>query len=69
MNATKLRVHTLKELMELACAGLNPYKLVEIWENCCPHVDHIYWDNVLYCKPDDKVLMLVKAEKSKQAVF
>jgi hypothetical protein len=54
-NSTELRMHTLEELMELACAGMNLYKLVEMWKNYCPHVDPIYWDNDLYCKPDDKV--------------
>jgi hypothetical protein len=48
MNVTELRAHTLKELMMLECAGLNPYKMVELSKNYHQHVDLIYWSNILY---------------------
>ena len=69
MNQTQLREHTSNELMRLACAGLNPYKMVELWKNYPPHVDPIYWNNILFQEPDEKVMALVKAEKGERSVF
>jgi hypothetical protein len=69
MNATNLQAYTLRELIGVECAGLNPYKMVELWKNYRPHVDPNCWKNILYRKPDDKVLALVKSERSEQSVF
>jgi hypothetical protein len=69
MNQTQLREHTSKELMMLECAGLNPYKMVELWKNYRPHVDPIYWDNILFREPEEKVMALVKAERGERLVF
>ncbi len=69
MNQTQLREHTAQELIMLVCAGLNPYKMVELWKNYRPHVNPIYWDNTLYREPDEKVMALVKAERGERSVF
>ena len=53
----------------MECAGLNPYKMVELWKNYRPHVPEQYRRDRLFRKPDAKVMSLVKDEKSERSVF
>lgn len=70
MSAAQLKEHTLVALLtQVECDGLNPYKQVEMQSKYGPHVLKEYWKNVLYCQPDDKVMLMVKAERSEQSVF
>ncbi len=43
--------------------------MVELWKNYWPHVPKKYRKNILYAKPDAKILSLVKEERSTRSVF
>ena len=38
--------------------------MVEMWRNYCPNIPVEFQNNELYAKPDEKVLAMVKDEKS-----
>lgn len=69
MSTVDLRTYTSTNLKRHQCPGLNPYKMVELWKNYRPHVPKKYRRNILYAKPDAKVLSLVKEERSTRSVF
>ena len=69
MNIEQLRTHTSTNLTNVLCSGLNPYKMVELWKNYRPHIPIPLRKNILYAKPDAKVMSMVKEERSDRSVF
>jgi hypothetical protein len=43
--------------------GINSYKLVELYAKYCPVIPEEYWEDELYLKPDNEVLIKFKEEK------
>ncbi len=68
-TVTELREHSSAALVKMKCAGLNPYKMVEMWKNYGPHVPLEHRDNILYQRPPDAVMAVVKMERGERAVF
>jgi hypothetical protein len=60
---------TCIEFDDDGCAWLNPYKMVEMWKNYGPHVPSEHRDNILYQRPPDSVMAVVKMERGERAVF
>ena len=56
-------------LINLQTVGINPYKMVELHFKYGPHVPQEYQENILYARPDDKVMSLVKVERSERSTF
>ena len=69
MRAAQLREYTLKELTQVECVGINPYKQVEMHSKYGPHVPKESRKDVLYQRPDDKVMSMVKAERFERSEF
>jgi len=70
MTTTDLRVFSLgPALVNVHCIGINPYKMVELHFKYCMHVPIKYQNNILYARPDDQVMSLVKLEKSERSTF
>ncbi len=53
----------------MKCAGLNPYKMVEMWKNYRPNVPLEHSNNILYQRPPDAVMAVVKMERGERTVF
>jgi len=69
MNAADLKAYSTTELQNIKCVGINPYKQVELWSKYRHHVPKAYKRNILYSKPDAKILSMVKEERSERSVF
>ena len=69
LNAAQLKEHTLATLAKMECVGINPYKQVEMHFKYGPHVPEEWRNDVLFCPPDDKVMSMVKMEKSERSEF
>ena len=69
MNIKKLRAYISTNQTNVRCSGLNPYKMVELWKNYRPHIPIHLRKNILYAKPDAKVMSMVKEERSERSVF
>ena len=70
MTLTDLKVYSSgPALVTLQSVGINPYKMVELHFKYRPHVPIENQDNILYKKPDDQVMSLVKVEKSERSTF
>lgn len=64
MDRAALHTHSAEHLTTVQGAGLNPYKIVEMWRNYLPHdVPKEYKNNVLYDMPSESVMATVKDEK------
>ena len=68
-NAADLKKWSSEELKNVECMGLNPYKMVELWRNYRPQIPKKYRRNILYRKPDERALSVVKEEKVERSVF
>ncbi len=56
-------------LVNVPCVGINPYKQVELHIKYRKHVPIHFQDDVLYARPVDQVMMLVKVERSERSIF
>ncbi len=56
-------------LKPIQCVGLNPYKIVEMYENYRPNVPIEYHSNLMYAEPSEEVWSKVKVEKTKRSEF
>ncbi len=57
-------------LVPITCAGMNPYKIVEMWKNYRPNVPIEYHlDDLLYAEPSEEVWAKVKMEKTDRSQF
>jgi uncharacterized protein YnzC (UPF0291/DUF896 family) len=70
MNAVELKAYTAAQLTNVECVGINPYKMVELHSKYYgQQIPKEYQKNILYRKPDAKVMALVKDERSERPVF
>jgi hypothetical protein len=58
-----------KVLKLIQCVGLNPYKMVEMYNNYRPNVPIYYHSDVMYAKPSEEVWSKVKVEKMERSEF
>jgi hypothetical protein len=56
-------------LKPIKCAGLNPYKIMEMYENYRPNVPIEYHSDVMYMEPSEEVWLKVKVEKTERLEF
>ena len=68
-HAAELKAYTAAQLFNVECVGINPYKMVELHSKYGPQIPKEYRKNILYRKPDAKVMALVKDERSERSVF
>ena len=69
MNAAELKAYTVAQLTNVECVGINPYKMVELHTKYGPQIPKDYRNNILYRKPDAKVMALVKDERSERSAI
>jgi hypothetical protein len=61
--------HADKVLKPIKCAGLNPYKIVEMYKNYWPNIPIEYHSDVMYAEPSEEVWSKVKVEKTERSEF
>jgi hypothetical protein len=65
----KIAQYLESQLMPISYAGLNPYKIVEMWKNHRPNVPVEYHSDELYVEPCQEVWLKVKMEKTDRSKF
>jgi hypothetical protein len=61
--------HSESVLVLITCAGMNPYKIVEIWKKYRPNIPIEYHLDKLYAEPSEEVWAKVKTEKTDRSEF
>jgi hypothetical protein len=61
--------HADKVLRPIQCVGLNPYKIVEMYNNYRLNVPIEYHSDLIYAEPSEEVWLKVKVEKTERSEF
>ncbi len=69
MTHSDIAEHTESVLVPITCAGMNPYKIVEMWNNYRPNVSIEYHSDNLYAEMSEEVWAKVKTEKTDRSLF
>ena len=69
MTRSNILEHLESVLVPITCAGMNPYKIVEMWKNYIPNIPIEYHSNNLYAEPSEEVWAKVKTEKIDRSKF
>ncbi len=69
VTQAQLVEHAEKVLKPIKCVGLNPCKIVEMYENYRPNIPIEYHSDVMYAEPSDEVWSKVKVEKMERSDF
>ena len=53
----------------IQCVGLNPFQIVDMYENYRPNIPIEYHSDVMYAEPSEEVWSKVKVEKTERLKF
>jgi hypothetical protein len=69
MTRSDIAEHLESVLVPITCAGMNPYKIVEMWNNYRPNVPLEYHSDKLYYEPSEEVWVKVKMKITDRSEF